>query len=74
VTTDIINGKKAKYERRCKRAEDRRNATVTLTPEQRLQRLDEKLGAGVGARKERAKLQAQIEARKSEKKGKEKKQ
>jgi hypothetical protein len=40
-----------------------RGARSTRTPEQQLARLDEKLGKGVGARRERARLQQEIDER-----------
>jgi len=38
-------------------AEDRNQSTAQLTSKQRLDRLDRRLGAGVGAGKERARLE-----------------
>jgi hypothetical protein len=45
---------------------------ATLTPQQKLERLDARLGPGNGAAKERAKLASEITGRASEKKPKKK--
>jgi hypothetical protein len=42
----------------------RQLASDALTPEQKLQNLDAAFGVGLGAKKERAKLQAKIQAKK----------
>ena len=39
-----------------------------LTPQQKIQQLDQKFGIGIGAKKQRTKLQKQIEEQKEEKK------
>jgi len=74
MTVENLNGKKSQLNRRQKRALERQGLSAALTPEQRLQTLDTRFGAGVGAHKERAKLQAliqtQVLARKSDAKGK----
>lgn len=41
-------------------ADERNTARAKRTPKEQLQRLDQKLGAGVGARKERARLIQQV--------------
>lgn len=51
-------------------ASARHEAYNKLTPKQRLDKLDAKLGKGVGAKKERAKLAALIANKPAEKKGK----
>lgn len=40
----------------------RNEKTASLTPQQRLEKLDQLLGKGVGAKKERSKLQSKIVA------------
>jgi hypothetical protein len=45
----------------------RQLASDALTPEQKLQNLDAAFGVGVGAKKERAKLNAKIQNKKSTK-------
>ncbi len=47
-------------------AKERQEAASKRTPEEQLARLDELLGKGQGAKKERAKLQARIEKAKKE--------
>ena len=47
-------------EERVASALERQAATATQTPKQRLDALDERLGVGVGAVRERAKLQAKL--------------
>lgn len=46
----------AKKQAKFDRIRDNAEYVATLTPLQRLARLDERLGSGVGARKERARL------------------
>lgn len=46
---------------RRKQAERRQEAHDKLTPQQKIQKLDDKFGAGQGAKKERARLTKQIE-------------
>lgn len=48
-------------EERKKSAAERQQARQSLTPRQQLAILDERLGKGVGAAKERARLQALID-------------
>lgn len=43
-------------------AEERQAASAALSPQERLDRLDRKLGKGMGACKERARLQRLLEA------------
>lgn len=43
-----------------KAAEERQKYRATQTPTQQLKRLDERLGAGMDAQKERARLQNQV--------------
>lgn len=57
-------------ELRKKRADERLAVTKDRTPEQQLQRLDEKYGAGLGAQKERAKLAKRIADRSAKAKAK----
>lgn len=45
-------------------AEERATAAAKRTPQEQLDILDKRLGVGVGAKKERAKLKAKIEATK----------
>lgn len=59
---------------RRKEAKERIEAVKDLTPTQRLARLDERLGPGVGAKKERARLAEKMKpTRAKEAKQKEKK-
>ncbi len=51
-----------------KEAEERKAAWDAYTPEQQLRMLDERLGEGVGAKKQRAKLLAKIEEAEKSKK------
>ncbi len=44
-------------------AEERQAEHDKLTPQQKIDKLDRKFGKGIGAKKERAKLQALIEDR-----------
>lgn len=48
-------------------ADTRQDAYDQLTPTEKLARLDTRLGTGVGATRERARLQKQIEAAKAKK-------
>jgi hypothetical protein len=57
---------RGRIEQRREEAKVRQAESDTLTPEQRLARLDEKFGKGQGAVKERAKLLAAIEKVKQE--------
>ncbi len=52
-------------ERRQKEAILRQEAYDQLTVVQKIQNLDERLGKGIGAKKERAKLQHQLELKKT---------
>ena len=54
---------KAKKELKRKEAEDRQEEYDKLTPTQKLKRLDEKLGKGVGAAKERERLKKLIQGK-----------
>jgi hypothetical protein len=47
---------KSRVNRRRDRAAERLEVTGTLTPKERLERLDQRLGVGKGAKKERAKI------------------
>ena len=49
-----------RQEEKLRSARERAEYRATLTPEQQLARLDEKLGEGIGAVKERARLKALI--------------
>ena len=53
-------------ESRCKAVKDRVEYRATLTPTQQLKRLDERCGAGSGAKKERARLTKTLESPKVE--------
>ena len=55
---------------RCKRAKERKEAANGRTPQEQLARLDDMLGKGKGAVKERAKLAKRIEEVKNKPKGK----
>jgi len=57
----IVNSPERKDQRR-KDAQVRAEQRGLLTPQQQIDRLDKRLGAGVGAKKERAKLTKLIEA------------
>lgn len=48
---------------RRKEAQERQEAFAALTPEAKLQLLDARLGKGVGAKKQRAKLNALVNAK-----------
>ena len=52
---------KERHEARKARALDRQAARATRTPQQQLDRLDAKFGKGQGAKRERARLNAQIQ-------------
>lgn len=52
-------GSKERAERR-QNSEDRKAVSAAMTPRERLEELDLRLGKGIGARKERAKLQAKL--------------
>lgn len=52
----------AKQDRKRQIREDNARETASLTPSQRLARLDERLGRGVGAKRERARLEAALVA------------
>ena len=64
-----------------KEAVERNNFWASLTPQQQLESLDTRLGKGIGAKKQRAKIQAKIDnpqveiqrKAKSKKRGKNKK-
>lgn len=64
---------KNRVQERRDEAKARQEASDALSPEQRLSALDEKLGKGQGAVKERAKLLAAIEKIKQEKAAKKEK-
>ena len=49
-------------------AKERDAAYARLTPKQKIDRLDQKLGKGVGAKKQRERLASQLKSQKSEKK------
>jgi hypothetical protein len=51
-------------------AQERAEFRATLTPQQQLDRLDERLGSGVGAGKERKRLRAEIENAKAQRQAK----
>jgi len=50
-----------RHEKRAKEAVERQEAFGKLSPQQRLTLLDARLGAGVGAKRQRAKLSKLIE-------------
>lgn len=50
-------------EKRRKEAKVRAEQRSLLTPQQQLERLDKRLGAGVGAKKERERLNKQLAAK-----------
>ena len=50
---------------RQRKADEREAAREARSPQERLKLLDQRLGVGVGAARERARLQAQIAARSS---------
>ena len=52
----------SKKDDRRRRANERQEARVKRTPQEQLKRLDEMLGEGKGAAKERARLEAVIKA------------
>ena len=51
-------------ETRRKEAQERQEAYDKLSPKEKIAILDKRLGKGLGAKKQRAKLQAQMEANK----------
>lgn len=57
------NREKYNPDRRFERAGERQEARDARTSEEQLRRLDERLGVGVGAKKERAYLQAFLRAK-----------
>ena len=59
-------GRTAREERQ-KRNQDRQKDKVPQTPEQRLKTLDTTFGVNVGAKNERARAKAKIEAQKKKK-------
>jgi hypothetical protein len=61
---EIMPGEKRRAKRALQReeAEKRQQHTKLLAPKQRLKALDERLGKGIGAMKERARLQLMLEA------------
>lgn len=52
----------SKRDDRCRRANERQEARAKRTPQEQLKRLDEMLGEGKGAAKERARLEAAIKS------------
>jgi hypothetical protein len=55
-----VNNSRYRKESRRKACKDREEYRATLTPTQQLKRLDERLGASKGAKKERVRLQSLI--------------
>lgn len=62
-----IRNSRQRREERVKAAQERQEAREKLTAREQLRELDKRLGKGVGAQKERARLNALIEAELEEK-------
>ena len=46
------------YRERCRKADEREALRAELTPQEKIARLDQRLGKDIGARRERTRLQA----------------
>ena len=66
----ILGNKRRRLEQRRQESIDRQAERVSRTNKQQLEKLDERLGKGVGATKERERLQALIDEAESKKRKK----